>query len=82
MAVMAGRTPGVQAPAACKLCWTANEWQEVHDTESTATALEIEFVNMLIAQEQRAPIRFTFYWLETGRWEGRDFQGSVASAAG
>ena len=82
MAVMAGRTLRVQAPAAFKLRWTANEWQEVHDTESTATALAIEFVNIRIVPEQRAPIRFTFYWLETGRWEGRDFQVNVESAAG
>jgi glucoamylase len=82
MAVMAGRTLRVQAPAAFKLRWTANEWQEVHDTASTATALEIEFVDILIAPEQRAPIRFTFYWLATGRWEGHDFQVNVASAAG
>ena len=82
MAVIAGRTLRVQAPAPFKLRWTANEWQEVHDTESTATALGIESVDILISQEQRAPIRFTFYWLETGRWEGRDFQVNVARSVG
>lgn len=27
----------------------------------------------LLAQEQRAPIRFTFWWPEQECWEGRDY---------
>jgi glucoamylase len=82
MSVIAGRRLRVQAQDAFKLRWTANEWQEVHDTESTATDLGIEFVDIPISQEQQAPLRFTFYWLETGQWEGHDFQVNVVSAAG
>ena len=54
----------------------------LHPYRFTAQTLAIEFVNIVISQEQRAPIRFTFYWLETGRWEGRDFQVNVASSGG
>ena len=82
MSVMAGSRFRVQAPDAFRLRWTANEWEEVHDTESTTTALDLEFVDILIQQGQRAPIRFTFYWPETGRWEGRDFQVNVDSWVG
>jgi glucoamylase len=64
------------------LRWTANEWVEIHDSESTATALGIEFVDIPISQEQRAPIRFTFYWRGTARWEGRDYQVNVDSSMG
>jgi glucoamylase len=80
--VLVGRRLRVQAPAAFKLRWTANEWVEAHDTESTATALGIEFVDIPISQEQRAPIRFTFYWLKAGRWEGRDFQVDITASPG
>ena len=79
---MAGTTLRVQAPAGFMLRWTANEWQEIHDTRSTATSLGIEFVNIPILQEQRSPIRFTFHWLEADRWEGKDFEVTVENPAG
>jgi glucoamylase len=82
MSVKAGRPLRVQVPAAFMLRWTANEWVEIHDSESTATALGIEFVDIPISQEQRAPIRFTFYWRGTARWEGRDYQVNVDSSMG
>ncbi|MBI4470122.1 MAG: glucan 1,4-alpha-glucosidase [Acidobacteria bacterium] len=75
--VMAGATLRVQAPAAFMLHWTANEWQQIHDTRSTATALGIEFVDIPVLPGQRAPIRFTFYWPDGNRWEGRDFQVTI-----
>lgn len=75
--VMAGATLRVQAPEAFRLHWTANEWQEIQDTRSIATAIGIEFVDIPLAQEQCAPIRFTFFWLETKRWQGQDFHITV-----
>jgi hypothetical protein len=33
------------------------------DSPSTPTALDIEFVDINVPKEQRAPLRFTFYWL-------------------
>jgi hypothetical protein len=32
----------------------------------------VEFVD-LDASEQQAPIRFTFFWLDDNRWEGKDY---------
>lgn len=71
--VQSGYTLRVQAPAAFKLHWTRNEWQTIEDTRSIETALGIEFVDIPIHLAQQAPIRFTFFWLATGRWEGRDY---------
>ncbi|MEP7274291.1 MAG: glycoside hydrolase family 15 protein, partial [Acidobacteriota bacterium] len=79
--VIAGIELRVQAPAAFRLRWTANEWQETHDTRSIATALGIEFVDLPIGPEERAPIRFTFYWVEANRWEGREFEVAVQQIA-
>ena len=31
------------------------------------------------AAEQRAPIRFTFFWTSKGSWEGRDYMVEVES---
>lgn len=77
-----GWTLRIQAPAAFWLHWTMNEWQEVQDTRSTATALGIEFVDIPIALEQRAPVRFTFRWVAGERWEGRDYVVAVEHTEG
>src|SRR5436190_5234563 len=52
----------VQATAAFRLRWTADEWAVVTDTPSTSTALGIDVVDIPIARDQIAPIRFTFFW--------------------
>jgi glucoamylase len=79
--VVAGMGLRIQAQAAFRLRWTANGWQETHDTRSIATALGIEFVDLPIGPEQRAPIRFTFYWVGANRWDGRDFKVEVKQIA-
>lgn len=73
----AGTTLRVQAPARFILHWTANEWRDVHDTPSTATSIGIEFVDIPVLQDQQAPVRFTFYWVDVDRWQGEDFQITV-----
>lgn len=67
----------IQSPASFRLHWTTDEWRNVEDTLSTPTALGIEYVDIPIRLEQRAPIRFTFFWVATNRWEGRDFSVNV-----
>ncbi len=68
----------IQAPASFRLHWSADEWQTVKDTPSSATTLGVEFADIPIAASQRAPIRFTFFWTTSNSWEGRDFLVSVA----
>lgn len=67
----------IQAPAPFRLRWTASEWESARDTVSTPTAVGVDFVNIPVAREQRAPIRFTFFWTQVGRWEGRDFEVAI-----
>jgi glucoamylase len=67
----------VQAAAPFRLRWTRDEWARVEDTASRPTSLGIDFLDLPIAGAQTAPIRFTFFWPETGRWEGRDFAITV-----
>ncbi len=67
----------IQAPAPFRLIWSSDEWQTVKDTPSSPTALGVEFVDIVILPTQRAPIRFTFFWPASGRWEGRDYQMAV-----
>jgi glucoamylase len=73
-AMQAGRRLRIQVSAAFRLHWTLTEWQQVHDTLSTPTMLGVEFVDIAVPQQQRAPIRFTFFWTAAEHWEGRDYE--------
>jgi glucoamylase len=68
----------IQARASFRLHWTAGEWAAAADSASTPTAVGLEFVDIPIAPEQKAPIRFTFFWPSVERWEGRDFEINMA----
>jgi len=67
----------VQAQASFRLHWSADEWRTVKDTASSSTKLGVDFVDIPILAAQQAPIRFTFLWIASNSWEGRDFQVSV-----
>jgi glucoamylase len=72
-----GSTLRVQAPAAFRIRWSHDEWQTIDETPSNSTPLGIEFVDIPVASDQRAPIRFTLFWPADGRWEGRDYGVAV-----
>ncbi|MBI3655077.1 MAG: glucan 1,4-alpha-glucosidase [Acidobacteria bacterium] len=67
----------VQAPATFRLRWTMDEWQTVQDTAANASGLGIYFVDLSVCPGQRAPVRFTFYWIDREQWEGRDYEVKV-----
>jgi glucoamylase len=71
--VTKGYTLRIQAPAVFRLHWTKDEWQSIHDTDSSGTLLKVHFVDIPIVAAQRAPIRFTFFYPESSRWEGWDY---------
>ena len=75
--VKRGFTLRVRGRAAFRLHWSGDEWQTANDTSSCPTALGIAYVDIPIPLGQRAPIRFTFFWTGTGRWEGRDYMVRV-----
>ncbi|MEK7378686.1 MAG: glycoside hydrolase family 15 protein, partial [Candidatus Binatota bacterium] len=69
----------IMAPAPFRLHWSRDDWQNVEDAPSLSTSLGIEFVDIPVAETQHAPIRFTFFWTGSGRWEGRDYEVAVQS---
>lgn len=60
-----------------RLRWSRNEWQNTEEMPSRATVVGIEYVDIAVPLEQQPPIRFTFYWTGSERWEGRDYMVSV-----
>jgi glucoamylase len=75
--VKRGDTLRIQAPEMFRLRWSDDDWQSVCDTDASATALEVAFVDIVIRADQRAPILFTFMWTDGDRWEGRDYAVDV-----
>lgn len=75
--VKKGLTLRIQMPAPFRLHWSDDEWHGAKDTPSSATTLGIEFVDLPIPSTQLAPLRFTFFWTASQRWEGRDYAVTV-----
>jgi glucoamylase len=68
----------IQATAPFTLHWSNDEWQHVNDNGSISTPLGFDYVDIDVGASDRAPIRFTFNWRETRRWEGRDYAVAIA----
>ena len=64
------------------LRWTLDEWRRLTDTQSTATGLALDFVEIEVPAGQSAPLRFTFFWLKDSRWEGCDFRSAARLRGG
>jgi glucoamylase len=67
----------IQANSPFLLHWTSDDWQHSEDTRSQGTAIDLEFVDIPLPEQQKNPIRFTFLWLEENRWEGKDYTVKV-----
>ncbi|MBV8771677.1 MAG: glucan 1,4-alpha-glucosidase [Deltaproteobacteria bacterium] len=71
--VPAGVTLRIQATTAFILHWSRDHWLHSTDTGSQATSLGLNFVDIRIADGERAPLLFTFRWSVEDRWEGKDY---------
>ncbi len=62
-----------------RLRWSGDAWKTQNDTESSANALEIDFVDLPVSVSSSKDdcIRFTFFWLNSNRWEGQDYDVTV-----
>jgi glucoamylase len=67
----------IQASDPFMLHWSNDDWKIPIDTASQTTAIGIHFVDVAIAPGDRAPILFTFRWLDDRGWEGRDYKVDV-----
>jgi glucoamylase len=76
--VSAGDRLRIQATHPFTLHWSNDEWQHLNDTGSTSTPIGFEYVDIDVGANAKAPIRFTFKWRETGKWEGRDYAVAIA----
>ncbi len=81
-AVAVGKVLRLEVLAPAEVRWSADDWQTAQDVRARDTGLGIYLVDL--PTEKRSvgdEVVFTFRWLETGRWEGRDFRVAVTGAA-
>ena len=65
----------VQGNASFRLHWSSDNWQTVKDTDSRRNALNIDYVDLKeVATEAGTCIRFTLFWKDDNRWEGRNYE--------
>jgi len=75
--VRAGWIFRIQAPAPFRLVWTEDEWQTKRVSPSVQTNLGISFVDVSVLISQKAPIKFTFFWTDSDRWEGLNYEVAI-----
>lgn len=69
-----GRTLRICSQRPFRVRWTDNEWSGQHDTDCVGTALGLNFADIPTRPGQRAPVEFTFFWLDRNAWEGRNYR--------
>jgi glucoamylase len=71
----------IQGNEPFRLRWSNDNWHSQHDIESTANALQIDFVDLpaIVSSNENnhASVRFTFFWLNSHSWEGQDYEVGV-----
>jgi len=75
--IVAGEVLRIQTQAAFLLHWTSTEWETSQDSVSVDTDLGTHFADICVSSQQKAPVRFTFFWTEAQRWEGQDYEVEV-----
>jgi glucoamylase len=77
--VRPGDTLRIQTGAAYRLHFSLDNWKTEGHQESIPTNLGINYCDLAIPQNQQDSIRFTLFWRESNRWEGRDFEVACAT---
>ena len=79
----AGHPLRIEVLKPARVHWSQNDWKKINDTPTKASGLGVYYVDLPF--EKLAPgtvIKFTFYWPDEDRWEGRDFSITVAKNNG
>jgi glucoamylase len=73
-----GKILRLQIPSPAVVHWSMDGWHTIHDTETQDTTMGVHIADLPIERLfHGTTIVFTFYWLEAGQWEGRDFTVTV-----
>jgi glucoamylase len=74
-----GRNLRVEVLAAATIHWSGDNWETITDSKTVDTGLEIHYADLETAGLSPGDsVVFTFFWSDASKWEGTDFQITVA----
>jgi glucoamylase len=79
-AIPAGKALRIELLAPAMIHWSRDDWRTTTDTATRNTGFGVHIADLPAPAGSDGRIRFTFLWLDDGRWEGADYE--VASASG
>lgn len=75
-----GRTLRLEVLAPATVHWSADHWNDSHDSHTEDTALGLHYVDLPTGKLNPGDkISFTFYWTDAERWEDKNFDVTVQS---
>ncbi len=75
-----GKILRIELMAPAVIHWTADDWKTCHDVKTDDAGLGICMADLPTKTlPEGTQIKFTFYWPDAGRWEGKDFMVRIAT---
>jgi glucoamylase len=79
--IPAGKDLRIETLAPAVIHWSADDWKTVHDVETRDSGIGVHFAEIEgTKSSHEKQIKFTFYWPQANRWEGKDFVVRIAAA--
>lgn len=70
----------IEAPVPFSLHWSFDNWATTKDTLSEDSGLGIQHVDLPLSRRKAgSTLIFTFFWAESGNWEGKNFEVQVVA---
>jgi glucoamylase len=65
--------------ASARIRWSADNWQNEHDLETTPAGIaELHFADLPLNQHGAGTVvEWTFFWRESNQWESENFQAQI-----
>ena len=75
----AGHNLRIELQTESRVHWTSDDWRGVEDTMTEDTKLGIHFADLATGPlPPGTTIAFTFFYTQDGRWDGRNFELTIA----
>jgi glucoamylase len=69
-----GKSVRIHVLAKAKIHWSVDGWKTVNDTDTIDSGLGIYYADLRTGRMKKGEsLVFTFFWIESGNWEGKDF---------
>lgn len=79
--IQAGQILRVEVQGPAQVRWTASDWTDARDDETKGSGLGTHVLDL--STQDLAPgtvVSFTFFWPDTGQWEGSNYQVAVGTS--